>query len=109
MTDAEQLRAALEHVDISNFLGQIEQFRKTAEWSKERLDAAFTDLRTQRESNPMRSHSIEDWLKEVVKQNEMKRTADSSPAAACKLCAAFAASDLSTAAERGLDGNDRRF
>src|SRR5215469_12521559 len=36
--------------------------------------------KNEREANPTRSHSIEGWLKEAVKQYELKRTADSSPA-----------------------------
>src|SRR5215469_10804788 len=36
MTDAAQLRAALERIHLPNLLGQIEQFRKNVGWSQER-------------------------------------------------------------------------
>jgi hypothetical protein len=72
MSDADRLRAALETIRLPNLVAQVDKFREEAGWSKERLDAAFAVLRRERESNPNRSHSVEDWLREVVEQNPRK-------------------------------------
>jgi hypothetical protein len=71
MTDGDELRAAMEKMEGAPAakIAQIEKFRLEVGWTKERLDAAFAELRRLRQANPYRSRSIEDWLKWVVDGN----------------------------------------
>jgi hypothetical protein len=66
MTDADQLRAALSGMALPKILAQVDRTRKELGWTNERLEAAFVELRREREAKPFRSHSIEDWLSEML-------------------------------------------